>query len=397
MTDIVYRRDIETHSDLGEVSMATILVIEDTLSVRKTLTQLLEVEGYQTLEAANGMEGIALARRYLPDLILCDVTMPGLDGYETIKTIRQEAALAQIPFIFLTARAERADMRYGMNLGADDYITKPFEASDLLTAIQTRLAKYAALTGQSEQRLEELRKSIAHALPHELRTPLTQMIGFSELLINNLDNLDVNDFVESVRHINLSALRMHRLVENFLYYAQLEAIRVDSRLRRALRKESFTAQARAVIIAASTRIATDANRRSDLTLTVGEAALPISPENLDRLVAELVDNAFKFSETGTSVAITAKTIKDRYTVTITDHGRGLSADQIAQIGAYMQFDRRRYEQQGCGLGLVIAQRLAELHGGQLTLTSTPGRSTTVRLTLPLASKPKKKSNPIMTR
>jgi two-component system sensor histidine kinase/response regulator len=365
--------------------MTTILVIEDAQTVREEIVQLLEFEGYETLAAANGIEGIEMARHHLPDLILCDVTMPTLDGYGAIEAIRREEALATTPFIFLTGRADRSDMRHGMNLGADDYITKPFTADELLTAIATRLEKHTALLQQSEQRMDELRKSIARSLPHELRTPLTQMIGFSELLMTGTENIDLDDFVESLRNINLSAIRMHRLVENFLYYSQLEEIRADPRLQRALLKESYTAHAHEVVASAAARIAEEAHRESDLVLRAEEAALNISPENLDRLIAELVDNAFKFSPEGTPVEVTTVAGGRTFVVTVVDHGRGMTPEQIARVGAYMQFDRERYEQKGCGLGLVIAQRLAELHGGYLSITSVLERGTTVRLTLPLAT------------
>jgi two-component system sensor histidine kinase/response regulator len=365
--------------------MTTILVIEDVRTVREEIAQLLELEGYETLAAANGIEGIEMARHHLPDVILCDVTMPDLDGYGAIEAIRREKALATTPFIFLTGRADRSDMRHGMNLGADDYITKPFTADELLTAISTRLEKHAAMTRQSEQRMDELRKSIARSLPHELRTPLTQMIGFSELLMTSVETVDLDDFVDSLRNINLSAIRMNRIVENFLYYSQLEEIRADPRLQRALLKESYTARADEVVAGATVRIAQEAHREFDLVLHTETAALNISQENLDRLIAELVDNAFKFSPEGTPVEVTTRVDGSTFVVAVIDHGRGMSPDQVARVGAYMQFDRERYEQKGCGLGLVIAQRLAELHGGCLSITSVLERGTTVRLTLPLAA------------
>jgi two-component system sensor histidine kinase/response regulator len=365
--------------------MTTILVIEDTRGVREEIAKLLKFEGYDTLVAANGIEGIEMARTHLPDLILCDVMMPDLDGYGAIEAIRREKALATTPFIFLTARADRSDMRHGMNLGADDYITKPFSADELLRAIATRLDRYAAATRQSEQRMADLRKSIAHSLPHELRTPLTQMMGYSELLMTSVEDVDVSNFVESLRNINLSAIRMHRLVENFLFYSQLEVIRADPKLQKALLRDSYTDDARAIITGAATRVAGDAHRTADLILHAEEAALNISPENLDRLIAELVDNAFKFSPADTPVTVTARAGRSTYAVTVVDHGRGMTPDQIAGVGAYMQFDREHYEQQGCGLGLVIAQRLVELHGGRLSITSDPERETTVRLMLPTAA------------
>src|SRR5437868_786314 len=114
--------------------MKKILVIEDEPAMRANLRDILELEKFMPLTAANGREGIAVAKRELPDLILCDVVMPVQDGYEVLATLRADAATARIPFIFLTAKGERADVRSGMNLGADDYLVKPVRVHDLLDA-----------------------------------------------------------------------------------------------------------------------------------------------------------------------------------------------------------------------------------------------------------------------
>ena len=125
--------------------MKRILIIEDQAPMRRNLAQLLELEGYAVLSADNGLTGLELARKERPDVILCDVMMPGLDGHGVIRALREDAATTQIPFIFLTARGDRTDIRTGMNFGADDYLTKPVVRDDLLAAIETRLARAAAV------------------------------------------------------------------------------------------------------------------------------------------------------------------------------------------------------------------------------------------------------------
>jgi DNA-binding NarL/FixJ family response regulator len=121
--------------------MKKILVIEDEPEMRRNITQLLGYHDYQALGAANGREGVEVARREMPDLILCDVMMPELDGYGVLQALQGEATLARTPFIFLTAKGEKNDLRSGMNLGADDYLTKPVAHADLLLAIETRLRR----------------------------------------------------------------------------------------------------------------------------------------------------------------------------------------------------------------------------------------------------------------
>lgn len=123
--------------------MKKILIIEDEPAMRHNLCQILELENFLPLTAANGREGFATAKREMPDLILCDVLMPEQDGHAVLEALRADPATARIPFIFLTAKGERADVRAGMNLGADDYLVKPVRVNDLLEAILARLERAA--------------------------------------------------------------------------------------------------------------------------------------------------------------------------------------------------------------------------------------------------------------
>ena len=121
--------------------MKTILVIEDEPEMRRNIAALLSYYDYRTIAAKDGREGLAAARREKPDLILCDVMMPELDGYGVLQTLQADETLAQVPFIFLTAKGEKDDLRSGMNLGADDYLTKPVANADLVAAVETRLRR----------------------------------------------------------------------------------------------------------------------------------------------------------------------------------------------------------------------------------------------------------------
>jgi DNA-binding NarL/FixJ family response regulator len=127
--------------------MPRILIIEDDPGIRANAVDILEMESFEPLAAASGREGLELARRESPDLILCDIMMPGMDGYAVLQALRAEEATARIPFVFLTARGEHADVRVGMNLGADDYLIKPVKVDDLLAAIEARLERARHHTG----------------------------------------------------------------------------------------------------------------------------------------------------------------------------------------------------------------------------------------------------------
>lgn len=127
-----------------------ILIIEDQAPMRRNVALMLEMEGYQTCTAENGHVGIEVAIKERPDLILCDVMMPEVDGYGVVQALREEKAFANTPFIFLTAKSDRNDVRIGMNFGADDYLTKPVMRDDLLAAVQTRLVRAESIQDRLE-------------------------------------------------------------------------------------------------------------------------------------------------------------------------------------------------------------------------------------------------------
>lgn len=157
--------------------MTKILVIEDELIVRDNIRERLENEGFETIGAEDGQAGVICAREQQPDLVICDVMMPELDGYEVINLMRQDPATATIPFIFLSAKSDKVDLRQGMELGADDYLTKPFTKAELLGAVAARLERQAAIARASAQQLVELRDSLAEQLRYTSTDALAQELA----------------------------------------------------------------------------------------------------------------------------------------------------------------------------------------------------------------------------
>ena len=156
--------------------MKKILVIDDEEWLREMIHLALKQKGFDVIEAANGADGIEKARKELPDLILCDVNMEKVDGYLTLSSLRNEAPTAAIPFILMTGLADNAGMRHGMELGADDYLPKPFTTDALYAAVDARLKKAQTVRDEAERKLANLRDNISLMLPHELRTPLNGIL-----------------------------------------------------------------------------------------------------------------------------------------------------------------------------------------------------------------------------
>lgn len=368
--------------------MTKILVIEDEESIRENIVELLESEEFEAIGCANGLDGVRLATEQQPDLILCDVMMPELDGYQVLSTLRSQSKTTTIPFIFLTAKADKSDTRKGMELGADDYLVKPCTADELLRAIISRLEKQARINKQSQEKLNELRNSIALSLPHELRTPLNGILSCSQIILNQLNKSDekeinIQDLRQMVELINVSGKRLYRLIQNFLLYADLEILATNLQRREALRNDqTFFLKGMAEEQVKALLYKTD--RLADLQLNLQDASLQIASLRLNKIIEELCDNACKFSPPGTPIIFTTIVKYHRFTLSVTNQGRGMTKEQIMQIGAYMQFDRKMHEQQGSGLGLIIVKRLAELHGGELKIESIPHERTTVSVILPIA-------------
>jgi two-component system, sensor histidine kinase and response regulator len=364
--------------------MKKILVIDDEEWLREMVHMALREKGFDVVEAENGAAGIEVARRELPDLILCDVNMEKVNGYLTLSALRNEPATSAIPFILMTGLADNAGMRHGMELGADDYLPKPFAIEALYAAVEARLKKAQALRQDAEKKLADLRDSISMMLPHELRTPLNGIVAYGEILTADAATLPPAEIAEMGQVIYDSGKRLERLVENFLIYAQIELLGADSQKVSALRHKQTRSPAKLIEERARGE-AEAAKRTGDLVLELADHAMPISEDYLAKIVEELVQNAFKFSEAGRPVRVALFVLPNGVALSVSDRGRGFSTEHITKVGAYMQFDRKMQEQQGLGLGLTIAKRLTELHGGTLTIQSERGSTTTVTVKFPATS------------
>jgi signal transduction histidine kinase len=361
--------------------VAKILVIDDDEQVCDMIAASLSMEGFETIQAMDGHEGIAAARQHAPDLIVCDIMMPNLDGYATLSAIRKDPATATTPFIFLTGQTTKSDMRLGMDLGADDFLAKPVMIQELVMAIQSRLQKHQLARQETERKLNELRVNLSTSLPHEIRTPLSGIIGFAEVLRDDCAGLKATEISEMATIILKSATRLGILVENFLTYSQLELLSANPN------KQAFVGREASVVLKVhleevATKKGNEYERSSDIRLALSGNEAAISTQNMKRIAEELIDNALKFSKDGSPIEISSDQTETSFILVVRDHGVGMEPKNLAEIGAYRQFDRTRHEQQGSGLGLAIAKRMTELYGGRFAMESVVGKGTSVTVELP---------------
>ncbi len=359
-----------------------ILVIDDEALMRDLISQLLQTRGWAVMEAPDGRAGLAQARQHLPDLILCDYDMMGMNGYEILAELRTSPATASIPFILVTGATDRVGVRQTMELGADDYLTKPFSEAALFKSVEARLARVRTAREQATQKLAALRSNIIAALPHELKTPLNGILGFSDLLVTDYEAFSREEVGEMLRDIRQSARALDRLIDRFFGYAELVLMTAIPAAQRKPASAASAAEARSTLETVTAAVAQRHHRQADLRLQLTEDGPAVAATVLARLTEELIDNACKFSAPGSPIELRGSRQEDCFILTVSDAGRGLTAEQIADAGALLQFDRHRHEQQGVGLGLATVRLLAESQGGALTLHSEPGRGTTARVTLP---------------
>lgn len=358
-----------------------VLIIEDDTNWRMWVESHMEAAGHTVETAKDGEAGLTVAARFRPELILCDIEMPGLDGFGVLRAVRQRPALAGTPFIFLTSRHMRTDQRQGMSLGADDYLTKPFSREELLAAVAGVLAKRAPLEDRLRRYTEEYRRELSAPWAHELLTPLNGILGIASLIESDPAAVSHADLREFARAIHDSARRQQGLARKLVNYFQLERLR-----------ECGWSDASAAVEAAGgiedevLGVAERAGRAADLQMTCVRAAVRISPQWLRAGAGELAENAFKFSPKGSAVTVTAGVVDGVYRLEVTDRGPGMAAVERASIAAFRQFGRERQEQQGLGLGLAIVRNVARLHGGSLGLEAVENSGTGLRavLELPLA-------------
>lgn len=369
--------------------MKTVLIIEDTDFISENIAITLGFEGYNAVVACDGVDGLKKLEEYKPDLVLCDVSMPRLDGFGVLAEIKKRPEFQTIPFIFLTAKAEKSDMRRGMELGADDYLTKPFTTEELVAAVTTQLTKKEKVVSHYEEKLDELRGTISYSLPHEFRTALNGILGYSDIILQManaassdtpVDPAELKEVAEAIRE---SGKRLSRMTENYLAYTQIRAV-LDVPAKVAEFRSQITISTLDTIQDVVMALSPIFSRETDVRLDIEDATVQIGPQNLYKLCSELIDNALKFSNKGDAVTVKGSAEAGTYKIEVVDSGRGMTTEQIESIGAYQQFGRREFEQQGAGLGLAIAKLLVLLHGGEFTVSSETGNGTVVKVTLPIA-------------
>ena len=385
----------------------TVLVVDDDLQLRNYIRACLHPK-YNTFEAKDGFQALKMAQNIRPDLIILDVMMPGMDGYETLERLRQEPASRDIPIIMLTALASIEKKVEGLKLGADDYLHKPFDEQELHARIRNLITLHRqekelkVLNTRLEQKVQEqldvileersryedelvsakekaeasdrLKTSILNNMSHEIRTPLTGILGFTEVLASKISEED-QEFVD---YIKSNGRRLLELLSSILELSRLES----DEMKFAPTPFDLVLFTREMVTSYLPLA-----QRKGLTLRVDypEQALPVmlDREAADRILNNLLSNAIKFTEKG-EVVVGVGLQDGKVILRVEDTGEGISEAFLPKIyEAFKQESEglnRSYE--GAGLGLTITQGFVRLMDGTIEVESRKGEGSTFTVHLP---------------
>jgi signal transduction histidine kinase len=369
--------------------MTKILVIEDETLIREEVMEWLALEGYEVLGAADGVEGVNLAVTQFPDVILCDIAMPRLDGYGVMLDIRANSLTEMTPFIYMTAKSTQEDVRRGMALGADDYITKPFTYQQLIRAIKARLQRKALEEKHQQNEIEQWRQALAeeHELrqlkskmvgmfSHDFRNPLASILSSSGILRNYSDRLDEQRRLTYLNRIDGSVYQLIQMLDDMLTVAQMESGNFEFKPV-LLNMAEFLQQ----IVEEFQLI----NGETHLLIYTSETTESImaDPRLLRQIVTNLISNALKYSPKGGTVNISLQCKDKHIEIVVQDHGIGIPETDLPRMFNAFQRASNVSGVSGTGLGLAIVKQAVDLHGGTVDLESEVDVGTKFTVKLPV--------------
>ena len=363
-----------------------ILLVEDHEPLRTAIRQVLETANYTVLTATDGAEALEMMKKTRPDLIVADIMMPRMDGYAFYDAVRARQEWVPIPFIFLTAKAEKGDVLKGKRLGAEDYITKPFDPQELMVTIEARLGRAKAIQEATTEEFDQLKRQIINMLSHELRTPLTYIQGYTSLALDDIPSLSPDALGEFLTAIKQGADRLTQLVEDILVLVRLDTGQAEKEFRMLAKTHTNLAEMVTRTLGQHSERATaqDVKLESKMASNLPPVHL-CEPFFVDAL-SRLVDNAVKFSHgKGKTVTVSSHVADEWLEIAVQDEGIGIAEEKIPHLfERFRQIDREHVEQQGSGLGLSIAQELIALHNGEILVESETGKGSTFAIRLPIA-------------
>lgn len=367
--------------------MTKVMVVEDNRILLENIAFELELRGYDVLQAVDGQQALSLLTESPPppDIIVSDIAMPNMDGYALLESVRDNDTWTNIPFLFLTAFDSRSAVRTGNELGADDFITKPFQPDDLVAAMENKLNRIAQFRRVAANEIDDARQEFLYTVSHELRTPLSLIFGGTEMLAECLKDIPEESTLRMLNLVQSGVQRMNHLVSNILYLLALDS----GHLERVLESHGEPVSiAGAVALAADTVSNESRYQSKNLTLEIIQSADSCYVSGLQDyvvlMISEILHNAFQFSPRDGKVTLEVRQEDNNVLIIVSDNGPGIPKHRMDEVWQrFVQIDRDVHEQQGVGLGLALVHETVKLHGGTCVINCEDGKETQVTLKLPI--------------
>ena len=346
-----------------------ILIVDDAMDTVELLRKRFRSEGYDTAEAYNGEEGLQKVTEYNPDLIVLDVMMPKIDGYEVCQRLKADENTKFIPILMLTAKGEVEHKVKGLNIGADDYLAKPFDYKELSARIRSLLSIKATHEKKVEEEKSGALEQMMDQVAHEIRNPLTAIGGFARKVFTKLPDGDPNRKYMQMIIEDVAVLEnmIKQLIElKSMSISIKEPTNINNVIKDSLKifEQDFIQKA----------IHVESDLKDDLPM------ITIDKKLLKRAFCNLIRNAIEAMETGTKVLkITSKMSGDNLEIQFSDTGIGISKEKIKNI-----FDPLVTSKvYGPGLGLTFALKIIQDHNGTISVQSEEGKGTTFTISFPV--------------
>ena len=302
--------------------------------------------------------------------------MPEMDGIQLVREIQNNERTFSIPFIFLTAKVEMKDIREGMNIGADDYITKPFKIEDILNSVNARLKK----VDLRQNFINDFSKFMTKKIPHELRTPLVGIMGMTDLILNYYKELPDIEIMEMVEDIRNSGKELHYKVEKFIKYAELFENEINK--SNFLINSFYEINPRSISSLLGYN-AKEFGRKEDLKMNFEPATLKILGKFYETALIELLDNSMKFSLKNKTISVLGIINGNFYITKIIDEGDDFSNLDFDKIGFVGKYNLEENFKEGLGLGLFIIRNIIHLFNGTLNFYRQKNKYNIVEFSIPL--------------
>ncbi|MBM3883117.1 MAG: response regulator [Verrucomicrobia bacterium] len=371
-----------TMANMAEaVPKGRILVVDDEAHNRELLEAILEGQGYEVVCVDNGATALEKAATATPHVILLDVMMPGMDGFEVCRRLKQDRATAAIPVLMITALTERPQRLKGIDTGANDFLSKPIDREDV--ALRVRNAVYTKRLYDQVQaeleritKLETLRDNLTHMIVHDMRSPLTGVDGAYEIILMEKDRLSQTqqEFVAMGRN---SCRELIEMVSSLLDVSRMEAGQMPLNRLPCDIRDIARGAAESVAVLAQGKTLT-------VSVTGDSVSSAVDRDIMQRVFVNLLGNAIKFSPSGSEIAVRTSQENDLVRVAVSDSGPGIAPEYQARI--FEKFgqveSRKAHTKYSTGLGLTFCKLAVEAHGGRIGVDSAEGKGSTFWIELP---------------